>query len=118
MPETGKASSARLYFSLLFRRSTAISTQTSSNAAQPDARGFFGGEDGYGGRYVPETLMPACQELEREYAAAKKDPAFQKELDTLLSEYVGRPNPLTLAARLTAEIGGAKIYLKREDLNH
>ncbi|HYF48800.1 MAG TPA: tryptophan synthase subunit beta, partial [Planctomycetota bacterium] len=62
--------------------------------------------------------MPACQELEREYNAAKNDPAFQKELDSLLTEYVGRPNPLTLAARLTAEIGGAKIYLKREDLNH
>ena len=85
---------------------------------QPDARGFFGGENGYGGRYIPETLMPACQELEREYASARKDPAFNKELNALLRDYVGRPNPLTFAARLTAEAGGARIYLKREDLNH
>ncbi|MGD0089966.1 MAG: pyridoxal-phosphate dependent enzyme, partial [Planctomycetota bacterium] len=84
----------------------------------PDALGFFGGEYGYGGRYVPETLMPACQELEREYAAAKADPAFKAELDRLLHEYAGRPNPLTFAARLTQACGGAKIYLKREDLNH
>jgi tryptophan synthase beta chain len=90
----------------------------STEIIQPDARGYFGGADGFGGRYVPETLMPACLELERAYAAAQKDPSFQQELDTLLSEYVGRPNPLTYAGRLTAEIGGAKIYLKREDLNH
>ncbi|MCY3020055.1 MAG: tryptophan synthase subunit beta [Planctomycetota bacterium] len=93
-------------------------TETKDQTAQPDALGFFGGEYGYGGRYVPETLMPACQELEREYAAAKADPAFNRELATLLREYAGRPNPLTFAARLSADAGGAKIYLKREDLNH
>src|SRR5208283_850610 len=68
--------------------------------------------------FVPETLMPACQELEREYQAAQRDPAFNQELEFLLREYAGRPNPLTFAARLTADAGGAKIYLKREDLNH
>jgi len=62
--------------------------------------------------------MPACQQLEREYAAAKADPAFNAELQRLLREYAGRPNPLTFAARLTEACGGAKIYLKREDLNH
>src|SRR5476649_1843134 len=85
---------------------------------QPDPRGYFGGEAGYGGRYVPETLMPACLQLEQEYAKANTDPKFKAELDGLLRDYVGRPNPLTFAARLTAEVGGAKIYLKREDLNH
>ena len=89
-----------------------------STGIQPDARGYFGGETGFGGRYVPETLMPACEELERHYAEARRDPAFQQELDALLRDYVGRPNPLTFAGRLTADIGGAKIYLKREDLNH
>ncbi|GMV82700.1 MAG: tryptophan synthase beta chain 1 [Planctomycetota bacterium] len=85
---------------------------------QPDARGYFGGADGFGGRYIPETLMPACEELERAYAAARNDPAFQRDLDELLREYVGRPNPLTLAARMTVDLGGARVYLKREDLNH
>ena len=86
---------------------------------QPDARGFFGDEgNGYGGRYIPETLMPACEELEREYLAAKQDPVFVNALERLLREYVGRPNPLTLAARMTQDLGGATIYLKREDLNH
>jgi len=85
---------------------------------QPDIRGFFGGEAGFGGRFIPETLMPACEELEREYQKARADPAFKAELDGLLRDYVGRPNPLTFAGRLTAEVGGAKIYLKREDLNH
>ena len=103
----------------------AISTQikaahsnTPHGLNEPDARGYFGGENGFGGRYVPETLMPACEELERQYQAAKSDPGFKQELETLLREYVGRPNPLTLAARMSADIGGAKIYLKREDLNH
>ena len=91
---------------------------TLTSQIQPDARGYFGGEAGFGGRYVPETLMPACQDLERDYLAAKKDPAFNDELALLLRDYVGRPNPLTLASRLTADCGGAKIYLKREDLNH
>ncbi|HEX9862347.1 MAG TPA: tryptophan synthase subunit beta [Candidatus Bathyarchaeia archaeon] len=72
----------------------------------------------YGGRFVPETLMAAINELEEAYAQAKKDPTFQKELDYYLSEYVGRPTPLYYAANLTRKAGGAKIYLKREDLAH
>jgi tryptophan synthase beta chain len=72
----------------------------------------------YGGRYVPETLMAALEELEVAYAAAQVDPAFHLELDSLLKDYAGRPTPLYLASRLTEELGGAKIYLKREDLLH
>jgi len=81
----------------------------------PDIRGHFGA---YGGRFVAETLMPLVLDLERAYETAKRDPAFQAELDGLLKHYVGRPSPLYLAARLTEKLGGAKIYLKREDLNH
>ncbi len=72
----------------------------------------------YGGRYVPETLMAALLELEHEYEAAKADPAFQVELDGLLKDYAGRPTPLYFAKRLTEDLGGARIYLKREDLLH
>ncbi|MGB8011134.1 MAG: tryptophan synthase subunit beta [Terriglobales bacterium] len=72
----------------------------------------------YGGRYVPETLMAALEELEREYEKAKRDPKFQQRLDVLLKTYAGRPTPLFFARRLTAKLGGAKIYLKREDLLH
>ncbi len=72
----------------------------------------------YGGRYVPETLMAALLELEREYEVAKADPAFQTELDGLLKDFAGRPTPLYFAKRLTEELGGARIYLKREDLLH
>ena len=72
----------------------------------------------YGGRYVPETLMAALAELEEAYAAAQADPAFHAELDDLLKNFAGRPTPLYFAKRLTAELGGAKIYLKREDLLH
>ena len=81
----------------------------------PDAQGHFGQ---YGGRYVPETLMHPLQELEAEYFRAQHDPEFQRELSYYLTEFVGRPTPLYLAERLTKELGGAKIYLKREDLNH
>jgi tryptophan synthase beta chain len=81
----------------------------------PDATGHFGP---YGGRYVPETLMHPLQELEAEYFRAQHDPEFQKELAYYLKEFVGRPTPLYFAERLTKELGGAKIYLKREDLNH
>jgi tryptophan synthase beta chain len=81
----------------------------------PDQRGHF---QEFGGRYVPETLMPALEELSREYARVREDPAFQKELDTYLKDYVGRPTPLFLAERLTGRLNGARIYLKREDLNH
>ena len=72
----------------------------------------------YGGRYVPETLMAALLELEREYEVAKADPAFQTELNGLLKDFAGRPTPLYFAKRLTEELGGARIYLKREDLLH
>jgi tryptophan synthase beta chain len=81
----------------------------------PDADGHFGL---YGGRYVAETLMPLILELERAYDAAKADPGFQRELDYYLEHYVGRPSPLYHAARLTAHFGGAKIYFKRDELNH
>jgi tryptophan synthase beta chain len=72
----------------------------------------------YGGRYVPETLVAALDELDHAYAEAKADPAFQARLDSLLRDYAGRPTPLYFAARLSEELGGAKIYLKREDLLH
>lgn len=81
----------------------------------PDKKGYFGA---YGGRFVPETLMPALDELERAYNAARKDGEFRRELLHLMKTYVGRPTPLYFASRLTAAIGGAKIYLKREDLAH
>jgi tryptophan synthase beta chain len=81
----------------------------------PDAQGHFGQ---YGGRYVPETLMHPLQELESEYFRAQKDPEFQRELSYYLKEFCGRPTPLYHAERLTRELGGAKIYLKREDLLH
>ena len=81
----------------------------------PDQRGRFGQ---YGGRYVPETLMPALLELERAYCKAWKDRRFQAEFEHYLKHYVGRPTPLYLAGRLTKRLGGAKIYLKREDLCH
>ena len=81
----------------------------------PDARGRFGR---FGGRYVPETLIPALDELQAAYTAARQDPEFLAELDTLLREFVGRPSGLYLAENLTRRAGGAKIYLKREDLNH
>jgi tryptophan synthase beta chain len=81
----------------------------------PDAGGHFGA---YGGRFVAETLMPLVLSLEQAYEAAKKDPQFQAELSGLLTHYVGRESPLYFAERLTAHLGGPKIYLKREDLNH
>lgn len=84
-------------------------------SAVPDARGHFGP---YGGRFVSETLMGALDELERLYRTLSDDPAFQAEFDRDLAFYVGRPSPLYLAERLTQKVGGAQIYLKREDLNH
>ena len=81
----------------------------------PDDRGRY---RGFGGRYVPETVMPALEELEAEYRAARTDPSFQKELTHYLTEYVGRPNPLYLASGLSATLGDVRVYLKREDLNH
>ena len=84
-------------------------------AAYPDANGRFGQ---FGGRYVAETLMPLVLDLEAAYLATKEDAAFQAELNGLLTHYVGRPSPLYFAERLTDHFGGAKIYFKREDLNH
>ena len=86
-----------------------------SSTAPKSVPGRFGA---YGGRYVPETLMAALEELEREYDIAKRDPKYQKRLDLLLRTYAGRPTPLFFARRLTEKLGGAKIYLKREDLLH
>jgi tryptophan synthase beta chain len=81
----------------------------------PDSRGHFGP---YGGSFVPETLMQALEELRSSYAEVRDSPDFQEEFLRLLRDYVGRPTPLTFAARLTQHFGGARIYLKREDLNH
>ncbi|MCC6231380.1 MAG: tryptophan synthase subunit beta [Verrucomicrobiales bacterium] len=86
-----------------------------ASAQVPDMEGHFGP---FGGRYVPETLVHPLQELEAEYFRCQQDPKFQEELSYYLSEFVGRPTPLYLAERLTRELGGAKIYLKREDLLH
>jgi tryptophan synthase beta chain len=81
----------------------------------PDARGHFGP---YGGRYVPETLMHPLKELEEQYFQAQQEPEFQREFEYYLKEFCGRPTPLYFAERLTRELGGAKVYLKREDLLH
>jgi len=89
--------------------------ETVVEQALPDANGRFGE---YGGRYVPETLMHPLQELEDEYFRAQQDPEFQTELQYYLREFCGRPTPLYHAERLTRDLGGAKIYLKREDLLH
>src|ERR1700719_3159125 len=83
--------------------------------AVPDVHGHFGP---YGGMFVPETLMSALNDLTAEYERAKIDPGFQRELDDLLHDFAGRPTPLYFAERLTKNLGGAKIYLKREDLLH
>ena len=89
--------------------------QPNSFRTGPDERGHFGI---YGGRFVAETLMPLILDLEKAYAAAKADPSFKREMDAHLKNYVGRPSPLYFAERLTQHFGGAKIYFKREDLNH
>ncbi len=90
-------------------------TAARASEAIPDGRGYFGQ---FGGMFVPETLMTALHELTEEYGAARKDPQFQADLKKLLQEYAGRPTPLTFADRLTEKLGGARIYLKREDLLH
>ncbi len=90
----------------------------SSDAREPALKAAAGRFGAYGGRYVPETLMAALQELEVAYEQAKNDPAFRQELDDLLRQYAGRPTPLFYASRLTTQLGGARIYLKREDLLH
>ncbi|MBN1176339.1 MAG: tryptophan synthase subunit beta, partial [Dehalococcoidales bacterium] len=81
----------------------------------PDTRGYFGA---YGGRFVPETLMPALAELEHAYVDAQKDKAFREEFARLCKDYIGRPTPLYHARQLSEKIGGANILLKREDLAH
>ncbi len=86
-----------------------------ASASVPDVRGRFGQ---FGGRFVPETLTQALDQLADEYEKAKRDPAFQRELDYLLKTFVGRPSPLYHAKRLSQTLGGAQIWLKREDLNH
>jgi tryptophan synthase beta chain len=90
-------------------------TLANSLRSGPDDRGHFGQ---FGGRYVAETLMPLILDLEREYRASKVDPAFAAQFDDLLEHYVGRPSPLYFAERLTEHLGGAKIYFKRDELNH
>jgi len=90
-------------------------SNTPESYSWPDAEGRFGP---YGGRFVPETLMPLIHELQAAYDTAKADPSFQAELDGFLTHYVGRESPLYFAERLTDHFGGAKIWLKREDLNH
>jgi tryptophan synthase beta chain len=92
-----------------------VQQQPNTFRAGPDDRGHFGI---YGGRFVAETLMPLILELEKAYAAAKDDPAFQAEMGGYLTHYVGRPSPLYFAERLTEHCGGAKIYFKRDELNH
>ncbi|MFK7766322.1 MAG: tryptophan synthase subunit beta [Mariniblastus sp.] len=89
--------------------------QPSPDASLPDDRGRFGE---FGGRFVPETLVAALDQLEAEYRKAQQDPSFQEELDLLLRDFVGRPSPLYFAKRLTEKCGGAQIWFKREDLNH
>src|SRR5438132_11321406 len=92
-----------------------VPQQVNSFRTGPDERGHFGL---YGGRFVAETLMPLILDLERAHTAAKNDPAFRAQMDGYLKHYVGRPSPLYFADRLTEHFGGAKIYFKREDLNH
>ncbi len=93
-------------------------TETIDSTAATAAATVPGRFGAYGGRYVPETLMAALLELDAAYAEAQADPAFHAELDALLKDYAGRPTPLYFAKRLTETLGGAKIYLKREDLLH
>ena len=94
---------------------TPSTAKRNSYRTGPDQNGFFGN---FGGRFVAETLMPLILDLEREYAAAKADPGFQKDLQNLMAHYGGRPSPLYFAERLTEHLGGAKIYFKRDELNH
>src|SRR6202165_5328976 len=95
--------------------STVTETPRNTYRTEPDERGHFGL---YGARFVAETLMPLVLDLERAYTQVKADPKFQKEMDGHLATYVGRPSPLYFAERLTQHCGGAKIYFKREELNH
>jgi len=103
-------------FSARFSENFAVPmNQLNTFRAGPDEQGHFGM---FGGRFVAETLMPLILEVERAYEAAKRDPGFRTEMDGYLKHYVGRPSPLYFAERLTEELGGAKIYFKRDELNH
>ncbi|MGE5266307.1 MAG: pyridoxal-phosphate dependent enzyme, partial [Deltaproteobacteria bacterium] len=95
--------------------STTADAKLNSYRTGPDDKGFFGL---FGGRFVAETLMPLILDLERAYNAAKADPTFQAEIDHLNLHYAGRPSPLYFAERMTNELGGARIYFKRDELNH
>ncbi|MBI2856004.1 MAG: tryptophan synthase subunit beta, partial [Chloroflexi bacterium] len=88
---------------------------TATRPLLPDAQGHFGP---YGGRFVPETLMAALEELEKAYRASREDSDLQAQLSSYLEHYAGRPTPLYFASNLTRQLGGARIYLKREDLAH
>ena len=121
MPETGTLSAVRVVWNLtmadtsspsLPRASAAVAEPT---AHEPDSRGHFGV---YGGRYVPEALMAVIEEVTAAYDKARTDQTFLDELDRLQTHYAGRPSPLYEASRLSAHVGGARIFLKREDLNH
>src|SRR5690606_9577750 len=101
--------------STVHRPLSSMAHPTLDRLSLPDARGHFGP---YGGVFVPETLMTALQELGAAYEVARRDPGFQAELRHHLKEFAGRPTELYFAERLTAHCGGAKIYLKREDLLH
>src|SRR5690242_13879142 len=92
-----------------------MNSRLNSFRSGPDERGHFGM---FGGRFVAETLMPLILDLEKAYADAKADPAFQREMAGYRKDYIGRPSPLYFAQRLTEHLGGAKVYLKREELNH
>ena len=96
-------------------KNVSASSKVNSYRAGPDERGRFGI---FGGRFVAETLMPLILDLEKAYDEAKDDPAFHAELTHLNTHYAGRPSPLYFAERLTEHLGGAKIYFKREELNH
>src|SRR5690606_34032913 len=98
------------------RRKKAVDTEGLNSLRHgPDEHGRFGI---YGGRFVAETLMPLILDLEAHYRAARLDPAYEAELQNLATHYVGRPSPLYFAERLTEHLGGAKVWLKREELNH
>src|SRR3982750_2063470 len=105
------------YMSFISGSVSAITTPARARRISevPDEKGRFGP---FGGRYVPETLMHALRQLTEAYHDAQRDPEFQKQFNHYLKTYVGRPTPLTFAERLTKEVGGAQIYLKREDLLH
>src|SRR5207237_5533781 len=107
--------SKSVYSSSARGRSLLINQMATSTQIKKSVPGRFGP---YGGRYVPETLMAALEELERAYSKAKRDRKFQRELDDLRRNYAGRPTPLFFARQLTRKLGGARIYLKREDLLH